>query len=176
MTGKFPSILLGALVTGILGAAYHVVQFNYQSQILGLAVCCLLPTIGALVATWHYATTNSLAIPAGQGAVIGLSACILGYGITVALAIVIATLGVAPSPFDVDAIVEVSRRNLIEQGQGQNIIEQSEEFTRKFFWAFPVLAVVANALFGSVVGAIGAIVFKAEAEDDEEERGGRREE
>ncbi|MFV1981638.1 MAG: hypothetical protein ACC655_10825, partial [Rhodothermia bacterium] len=78
MTGKFQSILLGALVSGILGAAYHVIQFNYQSQIMGVVACLLLPTLGALIATWHYTTTNSLTIPSGGGAVIGLSASILG--------------------------------------------------------------------------------------------------
>ncbi len=173
MTGKFQSILLGALVTGILGAAYHVIQLNYQSQIAGLVACCLLPTIGALIATWHYTTTNSLTIPAGEGAVIGLSACVLGYGISVALAITISIIGVAPSPFDVDAIVEMSRQSLIEQGQDQDIIEMSEEFTRKFFWAFPVIAIVANSLFGAVVGAIGANVFQKGV--SKEEGGGRRE-
>ena len=79
--------------------------------------------------------------------------------------IIISIIGVAPSPFDVDAIVEVSRQGMIEQGQDQNVIEQAEEFTRKFFWVFPFIAIVANVLFGAIVGGIGANVFKKGSEE-----------
>jgi hypothetical protein len=160
MTDKFQSIILGALVFGILGAAYHVIQFSYQSQIAGVVTCCLLPTIGALVATWHYTTSNSLTIPLGEGAVIGLSASLLGYAVTIVLALLISVIGIAPSPFDVEAIIELSRESLIEKGQPDEVIQQSEEITRNFFWIFPVVGIAAYALFGAVVGAIGASVFK----------------
>ena len=164
MSGKFQSILLGALIAGILGAAYHVIQFSYQSQLMGALACCLVPTVGALAATWHYTTTNALTIQSGEGAMIGLSACILGYVVSVVLAIAISIAGLAPSPFDVDAIVELARENMIEQGQDPDVIDQSEEWTRKLFWVFPIVAIAANALFGAVVGAIGANVFKKAGE------------
>lgn len=160
MPGKFQSILLGALITGILSAAYFVVQFSYQSQILGAVVCCVVPTVGALVATWHYTTTNAITIAAGQGAMIGLAACVLGYIVSDILLLALSALGVSPGPFDVDAIVEMTRENMVEQGQNPEVIDQAVEFTRNFFWAFALLGVVANGLFGAIVGAIGASVFK----------------
>ena len=165
MTGKFQSILLGALVAGILGSAYHVIQFSYQSQVMGIVACCLIPTAGALIATWHYTTSNSLTIPNGEGAIIGVSACVLGYLVSVALTITISMIGVVPGPFDVDAIVELSKQTMIDQGRDEAVIEQSEVFTRKFFWAFPVIGIVANALFGAVIGAIGAHLFKKGTEE-----------
>lgn len=160
MSGKFQSILLGAVITGILGAAYHVLQSNYQSQIMGVIACCVFPTIGALVATWHFTTTNSLTITTGEGAMIGLAACVLGYFVSVVLAYAISLVGVAPSPFDVDAIIEVQRETMAKQGQDPQVMEQAEGFTRRFFWLFPIIGIVANALFGAIVGAIGATLFK----------------
>jgi hypothetical protein len=160
MTGKFQSILLGALVTGLLSSAYWVIQFGYQSQVLGIVVCCAVPTVGALLAVWHFTTTNSLTIRAGEGALMGLMACLLGYVISYVLNILVAAVGVAPSPFDVDAIVELTRDSMIEQGQDPAVIEQSEEFTRKLFWVFPLIGLAANAVFGAVVGAVGASLFK----------------
>jgi hypothetical protein len=160
MSGKFQSILLGALVIGILGAAYFVVQFSYQSQILGTVVCCVVPTVGALLAVWHFTTTNSLTISAGEGAMIGLLAGLLGYVFTDVLAVLMSLIGVSPSPFDVDAIVDMARQNMVNQGQDPEIIDQATEMTRKFFWAFALVGLVANAVFGAIVGAIGASFFK----------------
>ena len=55
---------------------------------------------------------------------------------------------------------ELSRESLIQQGQPDEVIEQSGEITRKFFWVFPFIGIAAYALFGAIVGAIGASVFK----------------
>lgn len=161
MSGKFQSIVLGALLTGVLNAAYYVMQFSGTSQIMQMVACCVVPTIGALVAVWHYTTTNSLTITAGEGALIGLSASLLGsIVVSNVLVFALSLLDIVPHPFDVDAIVENTERMLTEQGQEPEIIEQSVEMTRNFFWAFVGVGLAAFALFGAVVGAIGANVFK----------------
>lgn len=160
MSGKFQSILLGAIVAGILGSTYHVLQFSYQSQILGVVLCCAIPTVGALIATWHFTTTNTITITAGEGAMIGLLACVGGYVVSLILSSLVAVLGVAPGPFDVDAIIEMTRNQMVEQGQDPETIDQATEITRKFFWGFAAMGIVANALFGAIVGAIGATLFK----------------
>ena len=160
MSGKFQSILLGALLTGILAAAYYVVQFGNQSQILGALSCCVVPTVGALVAVWHYTTTNALTLASGQGATIGMSAGALGYVISWVLALLISLTGIVPGPFDMEAIVEVTRDAMVEQGQDPAIIDQSIEMVRQFFWLGPVIGVAAYSAFGAVVGAIAANVFK----------------
>lgn len=161
MSGKFQSILLGALLTGVLSAAYFVISFSGASQIMGIVACCVVPTVGALVAVWHYTTTNSLTIPAGEGAVIGLSASLLGSAvISNVLVFALSLIDIVPHPFDVEAIVANAERQMIEQGQEQEVIDQSVEFTRNFFWAFVGVFTGVYALFGAIVGAIGANVFK----------------
>lgn len=160
MTGKFQSILLGAMIVGLLATLFGLVQFSVQSQLLSTAACCTIPSIGALVSTWHYASTNAITIRAGEGAMIGLAACILGYVISVVLTVLISFTGLVPSPFDVDAVIELTRERMLEAGSSSEEIDKAVGIMEQYFYLFSLIAVVMYALLGAVVGAIGANIFK----------------
>lgn len=160
MTGKYQSILLGSMIVGLLSALFSLVQYSVQSQILGTAACCAIPTIGALMATWHYTSTNTLTIQAGEGALMGLATCMIGYFISVILSVLISFTGLAPSPFDVDAVMEITRNSMLDRGSSEEEIDTAVGMIRQYFFLFSLIAIVAYGLFGAVVGAIGASVFK----------------
>lgn len=160
MTGKFQSILLGSMVVGLLATLFGLIQFSVQSQVLGSLSCCVIPTVGALMATWHYTSTNGLTIRAGEGALIGLAAGVLGYFISLVLSVVVSVTGLMPSPFDVEAVIEMTQDAMVNRGSSQTEIDQATGFMRQFYFAFIAVAVVAYGVLGAVVGAIGASIFK----------------
>ena len=79
------SILLGALVTGLLSTSY----LSYINLL-----CCLGVIAGALVAVWHYTDTNELTIPTGKGAGLGAMAAMGGTVIAVVLNLVLLQMGI----------------------------------------------------------------------------------
>jgi hypothetical protein len=160
MTGKTQSIILGSLIVGLLATLFGLIQYNVQSQVLGTVACCLIPTVGALVATWHYTSTNAITIRAGEGAMMGLAAGIIGYFVSLILSVLVSFTGLVPSPFDVDAVIEITQNTMVESGSSDEEIETAIGFIEQFFYLFIVIAVVTYALIGAVVGAIGANIFK----------------
>ena len=160
MTGKSQSILLGAMIVGLLATIFGLVQFSVQSQVFGTLACCVIPTAGALLATWHYTSTNALTIRAGEGAMIGLAACILGNFVSLGLSLVVSYTGLMPSPFDVEAVIEMTQESMVDRGSSQAEIDQAIGFMREFYFVFVIVAVVAYGVLGAVVGAIGASLFK----------------
>lgn len=160
MTGKFQSILLGAMIVGLLATLFGLIQFSIQSQVLGSLACCVIPTVGALVAVWHYTSTNGLTIRAGEGAMIGVAACLVGYVISLVLSVIVSFTGLMPSPFDVEAILEMTQDQMINQGNSQEEIDQAMGWMRQFYFVFVAVALVAYSVIGAVVGAIGANMFK----------------
>jgi hypothetical protein len=160
MTGKSQSILLASLIVGLLATLFGLIQFNVQSQVLGTAACCIIPTVGGLMATWHYTSINSITIRAGEGAMMGLAACVIGYVVSLVLSVLVSFTGLMPGPFDIEAVVEVTRSSMMESGTSEEEIETAIGFVRQYFYLFIVVALVAYGLLGAVVGAIGANVFK----------------
>ena len=160
MTGKFQSILLGGLIVGLLGSLFGLAQFGVQSQVLGWLACCVVPTTGAFVSTWHYASTNAITIPQGQGATIGLAACLLGYAISAVLSVLISLTGLIPNPFDAEAVMQLTRERMMQSGSSAEQIDKATEFVGHYFYLFNIIAVIAYGLLGAVAGAIGANLFK----------------
>lgn len=160
MTGKFQSILLGSMIVGLLAALFGLVQYNVQSQVLATVSCCVIPTIGALMATWHYTSTNSLTISAGEGATMGLAACALGYVVSVVLSVLISFTGLIPSPFDVQAVLDITRDSMVESGSSEEEMEVALGMIEQYFFLFSLIGIVAYGLFGAVVGAIGGSIYK----------------
>ena len=148
------------MIVGLLATIFGLVQFSVQSQVLGSLACCVIPTTGALLATWHYTSTNALTIRAGEGAMIGLAACILGYFISLVLSLLVSYTGLMPSPFDVEAVIEMTQESMVDRGSSQAEIDQAIGFMRKFYLVFVIVAMVAYGALGAVVGAIGASLFK----------------
>ena len=148
------------MIVGLLATIFGLVQFSVQSQVLGSLACCVIPTTGALLATWHYTSTNALTIRAGEGAMIGLAACILGYFISLVLSLLVSYTGLMPSPFDVEAVIEMTQESMVDRGSSQAEIDQAIGFMRKFYLVFVIVAMLAYGALGAVVGAIGASLFK----------------
>jgi hypothetical protein len=169
MSSRFQSIFLGAVVVALIGTVFTVVLQNQQSQILGAISCCVIPTIGALIAVWHYTSTNELTLKAGQGAMLGFWAALLGFLLSYVLTVIISYVGVVPSPFDVEAQLELAQERMMEQGMSGDQMDQAEEFTRKFFFVFHIAGFVIYALIGAIGGAIGANIFKKGTASDETE-------
>ncbi|MEX0746709.1 MAG: hypothetical protein WD275_01835, partial [Rhodothermales bacterium] len=76
MPDKKQSIVLGAVVAALLSTSY-----------LGFinCLCCAGMIIAGALTVWHYASTNEMTIPAGQGAVMGLIAAIIGSFVAIFL-------------------------------------------------------------------------------------------
>ncbi len=168
---KSQSILLGAVVTGVLGVIFSLAAQQYQW--LGFISCCLVPIVGGLLAVWHYTTTHELTIPGGEGAKIGALTALFGNILSSILAVVLSFVGIGHNPFSSKAAREAALRQL----ENQNIppeaydqaLQQIERFTSPgFILLFAVIGLIAYALVGAVGGAIGASIFKRGGEVPEE--------
>jgi len=148
------------MIVGLLATIFGLVQFSVQSQVFGTLACCVIPTAGALLATWHYTSANALTIRAGDGAMIGLAACILGNFVSLVLSLLVSYTGLMPSPFDVEAVIEMTQQSMVDRGSSQAEIDQAIGFMREFYFVFVIVAVVAYGVLGAVAGAIGASLFK----------------
>jgi len=145
------SIILGALVSGILGTSY-----------LGFinVLCCMGVIAGAMVAVWHYTDTNELTIPTGKGAGMGAMAAIGGAFISLVLNLVLIQVGIRHDT----AFVEF----MINSWGDQMAPEQLEDLEAQLAAPFELGAYFLNglfqfaisAIFGAIGGSIGAKVFK----------------
>ena len=151
MPSKKQSIILGGLVAGLLSTSY-----------LGLInlLCCAGVIIGALVAVWHYTDANELTISAGQGAVLGLLAALVGWAISLVLNYILINAGIrhdqAISQFIIDKIGD----SLPPESYDQMVEQMEKQITLAGYLASALWGVLASSLFGAVGGAIGAVIFK----------------
>lgn len=151
MPSKQQSILLGGLVAGLLSTSY-LSFINF--------LCCAGILAGAIVAVWHYTDSNELTIKPGEGAVLGVLAALVGWGLSFVLNYALMAAGIR-------ADLAVSQFMLDRFGasmppeQYDTIVAQMEEeltFGKYFVSALPGLAL--SALFGAIGGAIGSVLFK----------------
>ncbi len=151
MPDKKQSLLMGALVAGILSTSYL--------SLINL-LCCMGVIAGAMVAVWHYTDTNELTIPTGTGAGMGAMAAIGGGVISMILNLVLIQAGirhdVAMTEFILNTWGSSMPPEQIEAMEAQ--IEADFEFGAYFLNA--LLGFVISAVFGAIGGAIGAKVFK----------------
>ena len=151
MPPKGPSIFLGAAVVAVLSTSY-----------LGLinCLCCAGVIIGAMASVWHYTTTHELTIPAGQGAVLGLSAAALGALIATLLNFVLIKIGLR-SDLAISEFIISSFGDQMPPEQVDAMREQMEaEVTFATYFFNALIGVVVSVIFGAIGGAIGASVFK----------------
>ena len=167
MSPKFQSIILGGLVTAILGTALSIGARS--SSMLGILACCLPAIVGALLTVWHYMTNNNLTLATGEGAGIGALTGLAGYILSIPFTFVLSALGVVPSPFDTEAQLAASTEQFqkqldagqISQEQFDQILESTSQFmTPTYILMFMGLALVVYAVVGAAGGAIGASMFK----------------
>jgi uncharacterized membrane protein YeaQ/YmgE (transglycosylase-associated protein family) len=152
MPSKVQSIFLGGLIVGLLSTSY-----------LGLInfACCAGVIIGAMVAVWHYTNENSLTIPPGQGALMGLLAAVVGAFVALALDQVVRLVGIPGS----QELTLIMQERLMGAELGPEQREVQEEMMRQF--QTPLYMIISfaftlavTAVFGAIGGAIGASIFK----------------
>jgi len=165
MTPRQQSILIGAIVTGILSTSY-LAFIN--------VICCLGVIAGGAVATQQYTSRTGAAVESGDGAVLGALAGAGG-------AILSAFLDRALRPLGLDAqsIQQSVMQNLSQDMQGQQMPPMMEQFQGDGSGGgamILLLGVVFNAvvfaIFGAVGGAIGAAIFGDEAQGGDVGPGG----
>lgn len=145
------SILLGALVVGLLSTSYL--------SLVNL-LCCLGVIAGALAAVWHYTDTNELTIATGKGAGLGAMAGLGGALIALVLNLVLILVGIRH-----DLAVTEFLINSFGGGMPPEQLEQLEAQLEAPFEIGPYLlngmvGFAVSAAFGAIGGAIGAKVFK----------------
>ena len=151
MPDKQQSIILGGLVAGLLSTSY-----------LGLInmLCCAGVIVGSIVAVWHYTDTNEITIKAGQGAVIGLLAALVGWAVSIVLNYALIKAGIrsdiAISQFILDRFGDNMPVESVEQ-----IVDQMEaEVTLSSYLGNALWGIPFSMAFGAIGGAIGAVMFK----------------
>lgn len=158
MTPRQQSILIGAVVTGILSTSY-----------LGLinTLCCLGVIVGGLVTSQQYVARTGGPIQAGDGAVLGASAGAGG-------AIMGAIFDVALRPLNLDSqsiqqgLQEQLMENMGGQGMSPEMMEQMQGegpgVLSVMGLTFLALNIVVFAIFGALGGALGTALFGEEEE------------
>lgn len=154
MTIRQQSILIGALVTGILSTSY-----------LGFinSICCLGVIIGGLVAVQQYTSRSGTAISAGDGAVLGSLAGVGG-------AIIGTLLDRALRPFGLDsqtiwqgAMEDIMQDMNGQQGLSPEMMQQMQgEGGIAMLFVSLIIGIIVYAIFGAIGGALGAALFGEE--------------
>jgi hypothetical protein len=155
MSGKWTSIFIGALVATIaliLSMALND-PTNPTGSLAGTAICCLGALGAGLVAAWHYASTNEVTIPGGEGAGMGAAAGALSAILAGLLSYALIAAGILPDP-------EVVMQEMLDTMPADQR-EMAERFSGlgsgPAGW---VVNALIYAVIGALGGAIGAAVFK----------------
>lgn len=162
MTARQQSILIGAVVTGILSTSYL-----FFINIL----CCLGVMIGGAVATQQYTSRTRTPVESGDGAVLGALAGAGG-------AILQPILNWALRPFGL-GIRDISM-SMMEGMQGQpgmspEMMQQLQTSPSLGAILFNlVIGIIVYAIFGAIGGAIGAAIFGGDEQGGDIQPGGPR--
>ncbi|HYE96741.1 MAG TPA: DUF4199 family protein [Rubricoccaceae bacterium] len=153
MPNKFPSVLLGALVSIVLSLLIQFLSANSPGNPVMGILACLLIFVGPLVAVWHYTNTHNLTLKAGQGAGIGALTGVIAGIIGGIIGYALLAAGVFPDP------MEAARVQLEQQGMSEEEIEQAMSIAQTF--SNPAVTVVLGVVMGAIVGAIGGVIGAA---------------
>lgn len=151
MTGKWTSILIGALTYVILGTLLSA--FGATAGGLGAILGCLVIILSAILAVWHYTTTNTLTITGGEGAGMGALVGLIGAIVAGILGYFLISIGAIPDPMD------TAIQQMRDQGLTEEQIEQGMGMAEMF--SSPVIGIALGAVFGLIGGAIGGAVGAA---------------
>jgi hypothetical protein len=159
MTPRQQSILVGAVVTGILSTSY-----------LGLlnTLCCLGVIVGGIVTVQQYVGRTGGLVEAGDGAVLGAAAGAAG-------AVLSAVFDAALRPFDLDSqAVQKSLQESMMQMVGEEEMNQMMQMQQAqgegpaLLSVMGLLMLAVNAIlfaiFGAIGGAFGTALFGEETD------------
>lgn len=154
MNSKTQSILIGALVVGVLSTSY----LSFIN-----IICCLGVMLGGATAVWHYTSTNELTIMSGEGAGLGALAGILGGLLGFALDQTMGLFGLGSQQ-----IQQGLWEGFMQAEQIEAMQEQQEAFQSggmRFVGA--LIGMAFGAVFGAIGGAVGSSMFKNGEQVDE---------
>ncbi|WP_263786116.1 hypothetical protein [Salinibacter grassmerensis] len=156
MTPRQQSILVGAVVTGILSTSY----LNFINTI-----CCLGVIVGGIVATQQFTSRTDQAIEAGEGAVVGALAGAGGAILGSIFDAMLRPLGLDSDSISRDAMKQFMQRMEGQQGMSPEMMQQfqSEGGGIMMFLVGLGFSIVLYAIFGAIGGALGTAFF---GEDD----------
>ena len=160
MTARQQSILIGAIVTGVLSTSY-LAFIN--------ALCCLGVIIGGAVATQQYTSRTRTTVESGDGAVLGALAGVGG-------AILQPVLNRALRPFGLglrDITLSMVEGMQGQSGMSPEMMEQMQGGQSMSSLLFSlVVGMVVYAIFGAIGGAIGAAIFGEDEQGQDLQSGG----
>lgn len=153
MTTRQHSILIGAVVTGILSTSY----FSFINTF-----CCLGVILGGVVAIQQFTSRTGRSVAAGDGAVLGALAGCGG-------AVIGSLLDAALRPINLDSS-SISQGMMQQWMQGMEGQGMSPEMMQQFqggggvgmFLLGLIFSIVIYAIFGAIGGALGTTVFGEE--------------
>lgn len=163
---KMQSALLGALVYAVLSTLLGFILYSGGGMNMAASmVGCLIPIIAAAVAVWHYTSTNSLSIPAGEGAGLGAMAGAAGAVFGSVITLLLQSIGLFPST---EQMVEMQREQMLSQGMEPEQIDQGMQMMEMFSSPLVgiLIGIVVGAVLGAIVGAIASLIFKKGEEED----------
>jgi len=154
MTPRQQSILVGAVVTGILSTSY-----------LGLinTLCCLGVIVGGIVTTQQYATRTRGSIPSGDGAVLGAFAGAGGAVLASLFDVMLRPLNLDSSSISQDMMEQFMQGMEGQQGMSPEMMQQMQGegpgLLSVMGLAFLFMNLILYAIFGAIGGAIGTALF-----------------
>ena len=163
MTPRQQSILVGAVVTGILSTSYlSLINF----------ACCLGVILGGAVAVQQFTSRTGTSVETGDGVVLGALA---GAGGAVLANIFDRAL--RPLGLDSQSISQDMMQNFAQmQGQQGMSPEMMQQFQGGGGMTMIIVGllfgIVVNTIFGAIGGAIGAAIFGEEGQAQDVQPGG----
>ncbi len=128
-------------------------------------LCCAGVLAGTMVAVWHYTTTNELTMSTGQGAVLGLMAGVVGFGISFVLNYMFISMGVRSDLAISQFIVERLGDSMPPETLDQMLDEMAKEITFVSYTMSAMWGLVITSVFALIGGSIGAAIFKKGTEE-----------
>ncbi|WP_119842211.1 hypothetical protein [Salinibacter ruber] len=163
MTPRQQSILVGAVVTGLLSTSYlSLINF----------ACCLGVILGGAVAVQQFTSRTGTSVETGDGVVLGALA---GAGGAVLANIFDRAL--RPLGLDSQSISQDMMQNFAQmQGQQGMSPEMMQQFQGGGGMTMIIVGllfgIVVNTIFGAIGGAIGAAIFGEEGQAQDVQPGG----
>ena len=156
MPNKAPSILLGALVSLVLGVILAFIAYSGSTAGMMLGGCgaCLAAFVGPGAAVWHYTNTHRLTLPVGSGAGLGAMTGMLGAVFSWAATFLLRSVGVFPT-----AEEWARRTQEAFGGSGADVPDMSGSFLSSPVGEL-LIGLVVGAIVGAIGGAVAASIFK----------------
>lgn len=150
MTTRQQSILIGAVVTGVLSSSY----LSFIN-----VVCCLGVVLGSMVAVQQFTSRSGTSMEVGDGAVLGALSGVAGAILGSVFDRLLRPLGLDSTTISQDMMEQMMQG---QQGMSPDMMEQLQGGGSGGMMASVLgllFGMVVYAIFGAVGGAIGAAVF-----------------